>query len=225
MKYLLIMLTTFLSACSVTPKTEIPYNTYATMQHHLIFMEKCYHQNLLKDDDVSTFRGVINYTLSTYDYIDPTFESKMKEEWDLKYSKSTPENNTCYQAKISASKAYDNAMSHIAYKANQNLIAQKREEEESREFWSGVAMALKGLSSNLSNLSNLSNQPPNTMTSYGVNSSSAGEIGTSIYNESECKGRIVNGQCYGAVIPTTPAPLREKCYGKVILGDCKGVQH
>lgn len=46
--------------------------------------------------------------------------------------------------------------------------------------------------------------------------------GVPIYNSDECKGSIVNNKCMGTIIPNQVPELRQKCYGPVILGECKG---
>lgn len=43
--------------------------------------------------------------------------------------------------------------------------------------------------------------------------------GTPVYNASDCKGSVVNGKCYGAVVPSG---VQKKCYGTMLNGECIG---
>jgi hypothetical protein len=48
--------------------------------------------------------------------------------------------------------------------------------------------------------------------------------GIIIYDESECRGRVINGECHGMIVPK-PRP-HKRCYGTVSPdGRCLGGQH
>jgi hypothetical protein len=44
--------------------------------------------------------------------------------------------------------------------------------------------------------------------------------GTPVYSANECIGAVVNGRCHGSVIDTQP--MRPRCYGQMIGGQCTG---
>ncbi|MXZ13025.1 MAG: hypothetical protein F4Y78_03300 [Candidatus Dadabacteria bacterium] len=46
--------------------------------------------------------------------------------------------------------------------------------------------------------------------------------GFPVYEESECIGPVINGVCHGGVIDTNP--MRERCYGDWLMGECTGPQ-
>jgi hypothetical protein len=54
--------------------------------------------------------------------------------------------------------------------------------------------------------------------SYSTNSGRS--LGTPVYDDSECKGSVVNNRCLGTVIPSPGN--QQRCYGAVVNGECKG---
>lgn len=46
--------------------------------------------------------------------------------------------------------------------------------------------------------------------------------GQTIYNEDECIGAVVNGVCYGTIMPEPR--YHETCYGQMLAGRCIGAQ-
>jgi hypothetical protein len=45
--------------------------------------------------------------------------------------------------------------------------------------------------------------------------------GLAVYSPHECIGAVVNGQCYGSILPDYSRP-HATCYGQMINGMCTG---
>lgn len=64
-------------------------------------------------------------------------------------------------------------------------------------------------------------QPNQTTSSYG--SDYGHNSGTPIYTAGECKGSVVNNRCVGVIIPKPG--YTKKCYGPIVLGECRGAYY
>jgi hypothetical protein len=45
--------------------------------------------------------------------------------------------------------------------------------------------------------------------------------GLTVYSPNECIGAVVNGQCYGSILPDYSRP-HPTCYGQMLNGMCTG---
>jgi hypothetical protein len=214
-KYFIYLIILVLTACSSTPKKVMPYSVYEYMYHQRILISMCVEHNFLKEETLSSFDGVINYYESTWDYIDPSFHSRMKKDWGVKYGMNYPNSNICNQSKNNSIRAYSAALLSIKTQANNNLIKQQKEQKENRMFWAAIAGTLKGLShqSLILQRSNNSSNPSTYNSNYNKKSNV-------LYDASGCTGIVVNGSCTGYVKPNTP---KYKCHGTVLQdGTCSG---
>ena len=89
------------------------------------------------------------------------------------------------------------------------------------ESWRQLNQSLDNLNQSLQQQTNSLQQQLNSQSysqpSFNYNNNR--NYGTPVYNASDCKGSVVNGKCYGAVVPSG---VQKKCYGTMLNGECIG---
>ena len=80
--------------------------------------------------------------------------------------------------------------------------------------------AIDGLSNSFQDLANSLNSYANQVNQNNPSTYQYSPSGTTMYTAGECKGSVVNSRCIGTIIPNPG--YQKKCYGPIVLGECKG---